>query len=77
MLDIAEKLAVILKETEFFCRTYIVGGAVRDLLRGVESDDIDIVVEMEEGGIKLAEFLYKADIVLSRLSLKGFPQLLS
>lgn len=73
MLYIAEKLAKILKDTEFYDKTYIVGGAVRDLLRGVESHDIDLVVELQDGGIKLAKYLYKGEycsrpVIYSRFS---------
>jgi len=45
--------------TEFENKTFIVGGYVRDKAMGIQSVDMDIVVELENGGKKLADFLYR------------------
>ncbi len=39
--------------------TYIVGGFVRDLVLGRTPKDLDVMVDAEEGGMKLAQLLYK------------------
>ena len=39
-------------------KTFIAGGAVRDEIMGKTSHDIDIVVALPDGGIKLADWLY-------------------
>ena len=44
----------ILEGTEFYAKTYMVGGCVRDLLLGRDPADIDLVTENKEG---LLEFL--------------------
>lgn len=56
-LDIRDYLMEILLETKFFGKVYCVGGCVRDYVRGVSPKDIDLVVEMEGGGIELANYL--------------------
>ncbi|OPX29250.1 MAG: hypothetical protein B1H06_01830 [Candidatus Cloacimonas sp. 4484_143] len=48
--------------TEFEGKTYIVGGFVRDKVMGIDSDDIDVVVALPEGGLKLAEFLHQKGV---------------
>lgn len=50
-------LGSLIKGTQFENVTYVVGGAVRDLYLGNEIKDIDIVVELKNGGIELAAFL--------------------
>ena len=45
--------------TEFENTTYIVGGFVRDKIMGKESNDLDIVVTLPDGGIELAKLLYQ------------------
>ena len=48
-----------LKDTDFLDKTYFAGGCVRDELLGrqVAHLDADLVVELPQGGIKLARFL--------------------
>jgi poly(A) polymerase len=43
--------------TAFENKSFVAGGYVRDLLMNVQSKDIDIVVALPEGGIKLATYL--------------------
>ena len=48
-----------IRETEFENNTFIAGGFVRDKIMGKESNDLDIVVSLPNGGIALAQLLYK------------------
>lgn len=43
--------------TEFYNKIYLVGGCVRDELLNIPIKDIDIMVDMPNGGIKLANYL--------------------
>ena len=43
----------LIKGTKFEGKTYVVGGAVRDLLMNKEIKDVDIVVEFPNGGIEI------------------------
>ena len=53
-------IAQAIRGTKFEGKTYIVGGYVRELVRQRgEPKDIDIVVELPNGGIELASLLYK------------------
>ena len=47
----------LIKGTKFNGKTYVVGGAVRDLLMNKEIKDIDIVVELPSGGIDFANWM--------------------
>lgn len=47
----------LIKGTKFESKTYVVGGAVRDLLMDKEIKDIDIVVERPSGGIEFANWM--------------------
>lgn len=50
-------LSEVLAGSEFDGNTFAVGGCVRDLLMKNEIKDIDLVVSLPEGGIKLAKYL--------------------
>ena len=54
---IVSYLKDLIKDTEFDSKTYVVGGAVRDLYMGKEIKDIDIVVELPDGGIEFAKWM--------------------
>ena len=56
---IINELKELITNTEFEGKTYCVGGCCRDKLLGDEIKDIDIVVELPNGGIELAKYLYK------------------
>lgn len=82
--QITKALRDKIKDSPFSEISYYVGGAVRDLLMGNPIKDIDIVVEMDQGGVKLAEYLRdmhytKGSVVLyltygtAMLRLKEFP----
>jgi poly(A) polymerase len=53
-----------IKNTEFENNTFSVGGYVRDQVmnRQSASEDMDIVVSLPEGGIKLANYLYSTGV---------------
>jgi tRNA nucleotidyltransferase/poly(A) polymerase len=54
-LDLLKKTV---KNSKLFAgKVYLAGGAVRDMVMGVDPKDVDVVVELEDGGIKFAEFL--------------------
>ena len=52
-------LSKMVKRSPFKGKVYIAGGYVRDVVRGADPKDIDLVVAMPEGGIKFAEWLTK------------------
>jgi len=54
-LDLISNL--ISSSSQFRGKVYLAGGAVRDEIMGKTSHDIDIVVALKDGGIKLAEWL--------------------
>lgn len=54
---ITSELQHVLAGSEFEGHVYAVGGSVRDLVMGNPIKDIDLVVDLEEGGIRLANWL--------------------
>jgi poly(A) polymerase len=50
-------LKSLIKQTGWSGKVYAVGGAVRDMVMGLDPKDIDLVVEMEDGGIKFANYV--------------------
>ena len=56
-----DKVEVLIKGTRFEGKVYVVGGAVRNSLLGLPIEDIDIAVEMEDGGITFANWLAAKD----------------
>lgn len=54
-----EFLKNLIAETEFENKVYIAGGAVRDELMGKPIKDIDLVVDMPDGGLKFAKWATK------------------
>lgn len=65
--SVINRLAELIKDTEFENVTFCVGGCVRDELLGNEIKDIDIAVNIQDGGILLAEYLF------SKRMLKQIP----
>ena len=55
---VVQRIKNAISGTEFEGKSYIAGGFVRDYIMNKKSKDIDIVVELPNGGIRLAEFLY-------------------
>lgn len=83
-LEIKEALGKAVKNTIFEGKTYIVGGAVRDMYMGREIKDVDIVVNVPGGGLKLAQHFYNVGLLaqhpveypqysVSMFILKEFP----
>ncbi len=52
-------LSMMIKKSPFKGKVYVAGGAVRDMVMGLDPKDIDLVVELPQGGIKFAEWLTK------------------
>lgn len=50
----------IIKDTEFENNIFAVGGCCRDILLNMPIKDMDLVVSLENGGIKFAEWLEKS-----------------
>lgn len=61
-----------IKDTVFEGKTYLAGGCVRDEILGIPTQDIDIAVELPEGGIKLARYLHKQDLATKPVVYKQF-----
>lgn len=55
--DIKKYLCGIIKGTEFENNIFAVGGCVRDMLMNKPIKDMDLVVSLENGGIRFAEWL--------------------
>ena len=64
--DMVTYLQKCIKDSKFAHITYIVGGAVRDYVMENPIKDIDLVVEMFEGGIELANYLYQKGYTTSQ-----------
>lgn len=60
---ITEYIREKISGTEFEGKVFVVGGAVRDLVMGNEIKDIDLVINIDRGGIKLAEFFESQELV--------------
>lgn len=61
---VREKLAVqllsdLVKESPYKGKVFIAGGYVRDELMGLDPKDIDLVIEMPDGGIEFAKWVTK------------------
>jgi len=57
--NVLNRLGAIIYDSEFRLHVYSVGGCERDRLLGNDIKDIDLVVDIENGGIKLANWLYE------------------
>lgn len=57
--EIRSYIKTLIAGTKFEHVTYCVGGCCRDEILGNDIKDIDIVVELEDGGIELARYLYE------------------
>jgi poly(A) polymerase len=55
-LEITSYIGEITKGTEFEHHIYAVGGSVRDLVMGREIKDIDLVIDIPEGGVRFAQW---------------------
>lgn len=77
--DFRIELAALLQDTPFAGKVYFAGGCVRDYLSELlfgrqqaltPQSDIDITVEIENGGIRLAEYLLRS---LNAVQFVSFP----
>ena len=58
IFDVISSLVHYIKDSIFEGKVYLVGGAVRDIIMGNQTiNDIDLVVDYSNGGIRLCEFL--------------------
>ena len=84
--DIIHELKNIITDTKFEGKTYCVGGCCRDQILGNEIKDIDIVIELQNGGIEFAEYLLSKHLTKGRIqtysrfgtamfTLKKFPDI--
>ena len=55
-LEITNYIHNIIQDTEFEQHVYVVGGSVRDLIMGEEIKDIDLVIDLPQGGVRFANF---------------------
>ena len=55
-LEITTYIEEIITGTEFSGHVYAVGGSVRDFVMGNNIKDIDLVVDLPQGGVRFAEF---------------------
>lgn len=63
---IKKRLADWVKDSEFENHVYVVGGCVRDMILEHPIKDIDIAVDIKDGGIKLAEYLYYKNYIIRK-----------
>ena len=56
-LEIITYIGNVIRHSHFENHVYAVGGSVRDFVMGNEIKDIDLVIDLPEGGIKFAEWI--------------------
>lgn len=57
--EVEKLIQKVIKNTEFEKKVYSVGGFVRDEILGIDSKDLDIVIEMEGGAKKLTQYIHE------------------
>lgn len=57
--QITKYVSDLIKGTEFQNHVYAVGGSVRDLLMGNDIKDIDLVIDLPQGGTRLSDYFDK------------------
>jgi tRNA nucleotidyltransferase/poly(A) polymerase len=73
MLEQVRKILLsAVKGTEFEGRVYFAGGCVRDDILGRKTVDIDLTVDLPDGGIHLAEHLYKRGVTSKPIVYRQF-----
>lgn len=60
---ITDYIKSIIKGTKYENKIYVCGGAVRDLIMKKPIKDIDLVVDMENGGIEFAQFCKEQELI--------------
>lgn len=62
-LDIIAYLRSTISGTRYEGHVYAVGGAVRDFVMGNEIKDVDLVIDLDKGGIDFARFLFSKGLL--------------
>lgn len=57
-IEIRHAIRGIIKGTEWEDHVFVVGGCVRDEIMGLDIKDIDMVIDMPNGGIQFAKWMY-------------------
>ena len=57
-IEIRHAIRGIIKGTEWEGHVFVVGGCVRDEIMGLDIKDIDMVIDMPNGGIQFAKWMY-------------------
>ncbi len=66
-IEIIKYLGSIVKDTEYKNHLYAVGGCIRDFYLGDDTiKDIDLVLDIENGGVKFANWLYDNKLLASK-----------
>ena len=56
-IEIRKAIALIIKGTEWEGHVYLVGGCVRDEIMGLNIHDIDLAIDLPNGGIRFVQWL--------------------
>ena len=78
LIKITTFIKDIIKDTIYDGRVFTVGGSVRDFVMGNKIKDIDIVIDMENGGIEFAHFcmnkglLMREPVIFERYGVAAF-----
>ena len=64
--NIVNYISDLIAGTEFENKVYVVGGACRDIILHANIKDIDLVVSLPDGGIRLAEWLADNNLLTSK-----------
>ena len=62
-IQICDYLQDIIEDTLFENHCFAVGGCVRDEILGHEIKDIDLCIDLPDGGIDFANWLYKEELL--------------
>lgn len=62
-ISITNYIKDIIKSSPFYLHTYICGGGIRDFIMGNEIKDIDLVIDIKNGGIEFANFCMKKGLL--------------
>ena len=65
-LKVAAKIKEIISGSQFEGHVFFVGGCCRDMVLGHPIKDIDIVVDIPDGGIRFAEWLYENKLLVHK-----------
>ena len=63
-LEIIDEVGRIIAGTEFENHVFAVGGCVRDMVMGLEIKDVDMCIDLPDGGIRFAEFMHEKKVLV-------------